>query len=179
MLKIISTMFSKLVRKCAMVGALSFSMLSAAGQKSLADRSFVINNQNKQIIGTVHTKLPNGNRWSSTGRIIMSGNAVRMNLNTSECVIDIQVYYVVTKAGVISFDSSRVNICEQNTVGYTGDGGDYTLTDPATIQAETTRQYAAAAAYTESLRNASQIYGNFLNNNRPAFRYTPYYRWRY
>jgi hypothetical protein len=54
-------MFTKLVRKTAIVSALALSVLSVASQKSLANQEVVISNQNRQLIYGIFVKLPDSN----------------------------------------------------------------------------------------------------------------------
>ncbi|MGF2039765.1 MAG: hypothetical protein RMZ43_031425 [Nostoc sp. CmiVER01] len=72
-------MFTKLVRKTAIVRVLVFSVLSVASQKSLADQTFVIRNQNRQMISDVLANYPNSNHWQMVYHmLIVHRKAVRV-----------------------------------------------------------------------------------------------------
>lgn len=120
-------MFTKLVRKTAIVSALAFSVLSVASQKSLADQTFVIRNQNRQMISDVLAKYPNSKRWEMVyDMLIGPREAVRVHLKSNQCVFDFKMIY---HDG--SFDLGRHNICEGRTLTYTGNGGDHLPTQPS------------------------------------------------
>lgn len=139
-------MFTKLVRKTAIVSTLAFSVLSVASQKSLADQAFVIRNQNQQMISDVLAKYPNSNRWEMVyDMLIGPREAVRVNLKSNQCVFDFAMVY---HDG--SFDLGRHNICEQRTLTYTGNGGDHLPNQPSQAN---TRNLTPAQEQIEIMRS--------------------------
>jgi hypothetical protein len=150
--QITSIKLSKLVRKCTIVGVLSFSVLSLAAQKSLAQQrqtfSLTIDNQNQQMTGTFLVKSSNSQQWASpTYMFVESGKTDILKITTSECLVDVAVLYTD-----ITFDVARINVCQQNTYRLSGKGGAYTLEDPNAIQVAQSRQSQALMNKIEAQR---------------------------